>query len=61
LHIGSYEPNNPSMNSVIVEEGSVADGDGHVSYAVRRRNLACRPSALGRLHGAHESLPFDGA
>ena len=37
------------MKSAIVEEGSVADGDGHVSYAARRRNLACRPSALGRL------------
>jgi hypothetical protein len=37
------------MNSAIVEEGSAADGDGHVSYAARRRNLACRPSALGRL------------
>ncbi len=33
----------------IVKEGTVADGDGHVSYAARRRNLACRPSALGRL------------
>ena len=53
-----------SMRSVIVKEGSAADGDGHVSYAapwVRRRNLACRPSALGRHHGAHESLPPDGA
>jgi hypothetical protein len=49
------------MKSVIVEEGSVADGDGHPSYAARRRNLACRPPALGRLHGAHESLPLDGA
>ena len=50
------------MNRRIVEEGSAPDGDGHVSYAahltVRRRNLACRPSGLGRLHhGAHESLP----
>ena len=43
------EPNNLSMNSVIVEEGSVASGDGRVSYAARRRNLACRPLALGRL------------
>jgi hypothetical protein len=40
------------MNSAIVEEGSAADGDGHDSYAARRRNLACRPSALGR-HTAH--------
>jgi hypothetical protein len=45
------------MKRRIVEGGSGADGDGHVSYAARRRNLACRPSALGRLHGAHESLP----
>ena len=49
------------MKSVIVKEGSVANGDGRVSYAARRRNLACRPLALGRLHGAHESLPLDGA
>lgn len=26
--------------------------------AARRRNLACRPLALGRHHGAHESLPL---
>ena len=45
------------MRRRIVEEGSAADGDGHVSYAARRRNLACRPPALGHLHGAHESLP----
>jgi len=45
----------------MVKEGTVADGDGHVSYAARRRTLACRPPALGRLHGAHESLPLDGA
>jgi hypothetical protein len=51
------EPNNPSMNSAIVEEGSAANGDGFSSYAARRRNLACRPLALGRHHGAHESLP----
>jgi hypothetical protein len=31
------------------------------SYAARRRDLACRPPALGRLHGAHESLPHHGA
>jgi hypothetical protein len=37
------------MNSVIVEEGSVANADGRVSYAARRRNLACRPLALGHL------------
>src|ERR1700749_130362 len=43
-----YEPNNLSMNSAIVEEGSVASGDGCPSYAARRRNLACRPLALGR-------------
>ncbi|HMI20316.1 MAG TPA: hypothetical protein VK533_12290 [Sphingomonas sp.] len=36
------------MNSAIVEEGSVASGDGHQGYAARRRNLACRPLALGR-------------
>jgi hypothetical protein len=41
--------------------GTVADGDGHVSYAARRRTLACRPSALGRSHGEHESLPPDAA
>ena len=35
------------MRSVIVEEGTVADGDGHVSYAARRRTLACRLAALG--------------
>jgi hypothetical protein len=46
------------MNSAIVKEGSAANGDGHVSYAARRRNLACRPLALGRHHGAHESLPL---
>ncbi len=45
------------MNSAIVEEGSVASGDGRYGYAARRRNLACRPLALGRHHGAHESLP----
>ena len=48
------------MNRRIVEEGSRADGDGRDRYAARRRNLACRPSALGRLHGAHESLPNPG-
>ena len=36
------------MNSAIVEEGSVASGDGCSSYAARRRNLACRSLALGR-------------
>jgi len=60
-HIDYCEPNNPSMNSAIVEEGSVAGGDGRVSYAARRRNLACRPPALAGPHGAHESLPHDGA
>lgn len=51
-------PNNLSMSRRIVEEGTVADGDGHSSYAARRGNLACRPFALGRsTHGAHESLP----
>jgi hypothetical protein len=45
------------MKSVIVKEGSAANGDGHDGYAARRRNLACRPLALGRHHGAHESLP----
>ena len=35
------------MRSVVVEEGTVADGDGHVSYAARRRTLACRLAALG--------------
>jgi hypothetical protein len=48
------------MNSAIVEEGSVASGDGYDSYAARRRNLACRPPALGRPYGAHESLPTNG-
>jgi hypothetical protein len=33
LHTDSYEPNNPSMKSAIVEEGSVADGEGRGSYA----------------------------
>ena len=37
----------------IVEQGTAAGGDGHVSYAARRRNLACRPPALGRLTTAH--------
>jgi hypothetical protein len=37
------------MRSVIVKAGADADGDGHGSYAARRRNLACRPSALGRI------------
>ncbi|SBS79318.1 hypothetical protein MHPYR_730013 [uncultured Mycobacterium sp.] len=46
------------MNSAIVKEGSAANGDGFHSYAARRRNLACRPLALGRHHGAHESLPL---
>jgi hypothetical protein len=46
------------MNSAIVEEGSAANGDGFLGYAARRRNLACRPLALGRHHGAHESLPL---
>jgi len=32
----------------MVKEGTVADGDGLVSYAARRRTLACRPPALGR-------------
>ncbi|MCV7227172.1 hypothetical protein [Mycolicibacterium komossense] len=45
------------MNSAIVKEGSAANGDGLVGYAARQRNLACRPLALGRHHGAHESLP----
>jgi hypothetical protein len=48
------------MNRRIFEEGSVVGGDGHSGYAVRRRNLACRPPALGRFHGADESLPLDG-
>ena len=47
------DPNNPSMSRRTVEEGTVADGDGHVRYAARRRNLACRPSALGRPCTAH--------
>jgi hypothetical protein len=33
---------NRSMKSVIVKEGSAADGDGRVSYAARRRNLVSR-------------------
>jgi hypothetical protein len=45
------------MKSVIVEEGSAPDGDGHVSYAahlrVRRRNLACRPTGTGPPITAH--------
>jgi hypothetical protein len=41
-------------------DGSVVGGDGHFGYAARRRNLACRPPALGRFHGADESLPHDG-
>ncbi|GAA2435883.1 hypothetical protein GCM10009856_53530 [Mycolicibacterium llatzerense] len=57
-HTDYFEPNNPSMNSAIVKEGSAANGDGHDSYAARRRKLACRPLALGRHHGAHESLPL---
>jgi hypothetical protein len=57
-HTDYYEPNNPSMNSAIVKEGSSANGDGHESYAARRRNLACRPLVLGRHHGAHERLPL---
>jgi hypothetical protein len=32
--------------------------DGCQRYAARQRNLACRPFALGRHHGAHESLPL---
>ena len=41
--------------------GTVAGGDGHDSYAARRRNLACRPPALATADGAHESLPHHGA
>jgi hypothetical protein len=37
------------MRSIIAEAGADADSDGHVSYAARRRNLTCRPSALGRI------------
>ncbi|ORW63456.1 hypothetical protein AWC22_03390 [Mycobacterium riyadhense] len=59
--IDCFEPNNPSMNSAIVEEGSVASGDGCTSYAARRRNLACRPPALGRLYAVHERLPLTAA
>jgi catechol 2,3-dioxygenase-like lactoylglutathione lyase family enzyme len=51
---------NPSTNSAIVRPGTSASGDGSVSYAARRRNLACRPPALGPLNGEHESLPHDG-
>jgi hypothetical protein len=43
------ELNNLSMNSAIAEEGSVATGGGHSGYAARRRNIAWRPLALGRL------------
>jgi hypothetical protein len=45
------------MRSVIVEEGTGADGDGYLSYAARRRNLACRPSALGRPHSRRTRKP----
>jgi len=47
-HTDCSEPNDPSLNGVIVEEGSAANGDGHDSYAARRRNLDCRPLALDR-------------
>ena len=51
----------PFDEARIVWPGTVAGGDGHVSYAARRRNLACRPPALAILDGAHESLPHHGA
>jgi hypothetical protein len=54
------QPTPPAIE-FLYPTGSAAGGDGHVSYAARRRNAACRPPALGRLHGAHESLPQDGA
>ena len=53
-HIGSCEPNNRSMKSVIVEEGSVAGGDGHVSYAARRRNLHYLPRTTTTLNHSYD-------
>ncbi|WP_425600050.1 transposase [Ornithinimicrobium sufpigmenti] len=37
-------PNNLSMRSAIVEEGSAPDGDGHVSYAAHPSGATAQPS-----------------
>jgi transposase len=47
LPTGCCAPSNPSTNSATVRAGTRASGDGCVSYAARRRNLACRPLASG--------------
>ena len=56
-----FTPNSPTTIGVTIAPGETAGGDGVCSYAARRRNLACRPPALAGPHGAHESLPHDGA
>ena len=38
-------PNSPTTIGVTIAPGTGAGGDGHHSYAARRRNLACRPPA----------------
>src|SRR4051794_4597023 len=39
-----FKPNSPTTISVTLTPGG-AGGDGALSYAARRRNLACRPPA----------------
>src|SRR3954454_6330 len=39
-----FKPNSPTTISVTLAPGG-AGGDGALSYAARRRNLACRPPA----------------
>jgi len=41
------DPAAPSTNSATVEPGTRASGECCDSYAARRRNMACRPLALG--------------
>ena len=59
--LATAHPNSPTTIGVTITPGETAGGDGAQRYAVRRRNLACRPPALAGPHGAHESLPHDGA
>ena len=54
-------PSSPSTKRAIVWPGTVAGGDGLVSYAARRRNLACRPPALATLTAHTKACRTDGA